>query len=287
MSATRSVDITVEANLVIGFIMSTCGRSWSAAHLPLAERALAADMEHRAFRAEGGGDAGHRVGAAGTRRRHHAAELAGLARIAVGGVRRRLLVAHVDDADALIEAAVVDVDDMAAAKREDGVHALGLQRLGDEMPARDDARVTALLPSAYPPPWCAPRPPASLRIVAFVFGCGVSTCLLLISLPHRAGRSRSANAPHRRRVARRLSRLRLHPNLRRLPSLGAWLEPSRNSPCFSHMPGKAERVLAHQAFGEVGLAAFQRRDDVHVIDDRASAPGCPGAWSRRGPPAYG
>ena len=29
MSATRSVDITVVANLVIGFIMSTCGRSCS------------------------------------------------------------------------------------------------------------------------------------------------------------------------------------------------------------------------------------------------------------------
>ena len=75
----------------------------------LRERALAADVQDRAFRAEGGGDPGHRVFiAAGPRRRHDAAKLAGLARIAVGGVRHRhLLVPHVDDADAFIDAAVI------------------------------------------------------------------------------------------------------------------------------------------------------------------------------------
>ena len=75
---------------------------------------------------------------------HHAAELAGLARVAVGGVRGDLLVAHVDDADALVDAAVVDVDDVAAAEREDRVDALVLQRLGDQVAARDHARVAAL-----------------------------------------------------------------------------------------------------------------------------------------------
>jgi len=44
-----------------------------------------------------------------------AARLAGHARIAVGGVRRDLLVAHVDDLDAFVDAAVIDVDDVAAA----------------------------------------------------------------------------------------------------------------------------------------------------------------------------
>ena len=107
------------------------------AHLVLGERALAADVQHRAFRAERGGDAGHRIGAARAGRGDDAAELAGLARIAVGGMGRDLLVAHIDDPDALVDAAVIDVDDVAAAEREDGVDALGLQRLGDEMAARN------------------------------------------------------------------------------------------------------------------------------------------------------
>ncbi len=116
------------------------------AHHVLAERALAADMQDRAFRAERGRDPGHGVHAAGPRRGHDAAELAGLARIAVGRVRRDLLVAHVDDADALVDAAVVDVDDVAAAQREDRVDALVLERLRHEVAARDDVGVARLLP---------------------------------------------------------------------------------------------------------------------------------------------
>ena len=116
------------------------------AHHVLRERALAADVQDRAFRAEGGGDPGHRIHAAGPRRRHDAAELAGLARIAVGGVRRHLLVPHVDDADAFIDAAVIYVNYVAAAQREDRVDALVLERLGDEVAARDDIRVPAFLP---------------------------------------------------------------------------------------------------------------------------------------------
>ncbi len=108
------------------------------AHLVLGQRALAADVKHRAFRAKGRGDAGDRIGAAGPGGGDHAAELAGLARIAVGGVGGDLLVADVDDADPLVEAAIVDVDDVSAAQREDRVHALVLQRLGDQMSARDD-----------------------------------------------------------------------------------------------------------------------------------------------------
>ena len=110
------------------------------AHHVLVQRALAADMQDRAFRAEGGGDAGHRVRAARPRGRHDAAELAGLARIAVGRVGRHLLVAHIDDADALVDAAVIDVDDVAAAQREDGVDAFVLERFGDKVAARDDVR---------------------------------------------------------------------------------------------------------------------------------------------------
>jgi hypothetical protein len=113
-------------------------------HLVLRQRALAADVQNRALGAERGRDAGHRIGAAGAGGGDHAAELAGLARVAVGGVRRDLLVAHVDDADALIDAAIVDVDDVAAAQREDRVDALVLERLGHQVAARDHAGVAAL-----------------------------------------------------------------------------------------------------------------------------------------------
>ena len=113
-------------------------------HLVLGQRPLAADVQDRALRAERGRDAGHRVGAAGPGGRDDAAELAGLARITVGGVRGDLFVAHVDDADALVDATVVDVDDVAAAKREDRVHAFVLQCLCDQMAARYHACVAAL-----------------------------------------------------------------------------------------------------------------------------------------------
>ena len=115
-----------------------------AAHLPLGEGALATDVQNRALRAESRGDAGDRVGAAGAGGGDDAAEFAGLARIAVGGVRRGLLVAHVDDADALVQAAVVDVDDVAAAQREDCVDPFRLERLGDQVAARNDVGVGAL-----------------------------------------------------------------------------------------------------------------------------------------------
>ena len=52
-------------------------------------------------------------------------------------MRGDLFVAHVDDLDALVDAAVVDVDDMAAAKRPDHLDAFVLERFGDQMPAGD------------------------------------------------------------------------------------------------------------------------------------------------------
>ena len=107
------------------------------AHPMLRERALAADQQHRALGAKRIGDAGHRVGRARTRGDHRASGLAGDPPVAVGGMRRDLLVAHVDNLDALVQAAVVDVDDMAAAQREDGLDALVLERLGNQVAARN------------------------------------------------------------------------------------------------------------------------------------------------------
>jgi uncharacterized protein (DUF39 family) len=48
-----------------------------------------------------------------------------------------LLVAHVHHADALVEAAVIDVHDVAAAEGEDAVDALLLQGAGDQVSAVD------------------------------------------------------------------------------------------------------------------------------------------------------
>jgi len=105
------------------------------AHLVLGQRALPADHQKRALGAKRVGDAGHRVGRARSRRGHHAADLAALARIAVRGVGGDLLVTHVDDLDSLVQTAVVDIDDMPSAKSPDHIDAFVLERLGDQVPA--------------------------------------------------------------------------------------------------------------------------------------------------------
>ncbi len=145
MSATRSVERTLAENLVIGRIMSTCGRSCSepimccvsAPWPPMCSTGLsqrnAVATPVTAFVQPGPG------------RGDDDAELAGLARVAVGRVRGDLLVPHVDDADALVDAAVVDVDDVAAAQREDRVDAFVLQRPRGQVAAGDDVGVAALL----------------------------------------------------------------------------------------------------------------------------------------------
>ena len=120
------------------------GKVLERAHLVLAESALPADVEHRALGAERGRDAGHRVGEPGPGRRHHAAEAPGLAGVAVRRVGRDLLVPDVDDADPLVDAPVVDVDDVTAAEGEDGVDPLSSQGAGDEMPARHDVAAPVL-----------------------------------------------------------------------------------------------------------------------------------------------
>jgi len=62
-------------------------------------------------------------------------ELAGLSRVTVRGVSCDLFVAHVDDADPFIDAAIVNVDDVPAAQGEDRVDAFVL-----EPPWRPNAR---------------------------------------------------------------------------------------------------------------------------------------------------
>jgi len=39
------------------------------------------------------------------------------------------------------------------------------------------------------------------------------------------------------------------------------------------MRREAQRMLAHEALGELCVAALERLDDVHVLDDRPRRPG--------------
>src|SRR5882724_11100919 len=131
MSATRSVLGTVAANLVIGVMRSTCGRScsdpilcWVSAPCPpmcstgLSERKAVA-IPVTALVQPGPAVVTTQPSLP-------------VSRVTVRGVSSDLLVAHVDDADAFIDAAIVDVDDVSAAQGEDRIDAFVLQRLGDQ-----------------------------------------------------------------------------------------------------------------------------------------------------------
>src|SRR5918999_5083946 len=107
------------------------------AHAVLVERPLAADQEHRALGTQRVGDAGDRVGRARAGGDDRAAGPSRDARISVRCVRSNLLVANVDDLDALVDAAVVDVDDVPAAEGEDHVDPLGAKCLGHKVATRD------------------------------------------------------------------------------------------------------------------------------------------------------
>ena len=109
-------------------------------HLVLVEGALTADQQHRALGTERVGNAGDGVGRPRAGRHDRAAGFPGHPRVAVGSVCRHLLVTDVDDLDAFIGAAVVDVDDMAAAEGEDDVDPLVLEGLGNEVTAGDRRR---------------------------------------------------------------------------------------------------------------------------------------------------
>src|ERR1700730_6085438 len=140
MSAIRSVTGTVAANLVMGDIISTCGRScrdpilcWpSEPWPPMWRTALSGRRNDR-----------HGVWSAGPGGRDNAAELAGLARIPVGSMRGGLLMPDIDDPDAFIKAAVIDVDDVAAAQREDRVHTLVSECFCHQAGARQDVGIRA------------------------------------------------------------------------------------------------------------------------------------------------
>ena len=91
-----------------------------------AVRRGAADEQHGATVLVGGGDGGDGVGDAGAGGNDSNAALAGETRVGLGGVAGHLLVADVDDVDPFVQAAVVDVLDVAAGEGEDDVDPLAL-----------------------------------------------------------------------------------------------------------------------------------------------------------------
>jgi hypothetical protein len=99
-------------------------------------RYLAGDHHHRDRVHVRGGDAGHGVGGAGAGRDQHHARLTGGARVAVGRVRGRLLVAHQDVLDVLLAVqGVVDVQHGATRVAEYVPHALIAQETDDDFGA--------------------------------------------------------------------------------------------------------------------------------------------------------
>ena len=140
-SAMRRVSGTCTAHFVMGRISATWSMSWSE---PMSQSSLgpgAADDDHGDAGALRVGHGRDDVGDAGPGGDGAHARLARDARPAVGGVAGGLLVADVDDADPLVEAAVVDGLDVASAEGEEVRRAVPLERLGDQAPAVDHCHV--------------------------------------------------------------------------------------------------------------------------------------------------
>ena len=96
---------------------------------------LAGDADDRRRVHHRGRDAGHHVRRAGPGGRDGDADLPGRARVAVGHVRRALLVAHEDVADRIVEHRVVRRQDRAARIAEDDVHALAHEAVPENLRA--------------------------------------------------------------------------------------------------------------------------------------------------------
>ncbi len=111
--------------------------------IDLLERSLApselrrppSEHQQRGAIVGGGRDRGHPVGDAGAGGQRAHADGARHLGPALGGERRGLLVADVDDLDPLGAAAVVDREQMTAGQREQLAHAVGAQPRGEQPPA--------------------------------------------------------------------------------------------------------------------------------------------------------
>ena len=106
----------------------------------MAQVCRAGDVEHRALGGEGVDQPGQGVGVPRRGEGAHARP-PGHARPCVGHVHRGLLVAAVDQPEALVGQQVEQGQDVVAREREHGVHALQAQRAGQQLrPGRAHAR---------------------------------------------------------------------------------------------------------------------------------------------------
>ena len=153
----------------------------------------------------------HPVGHARARGQRTHAELARDLRPALGGERRRLLVADVDDLDALGAAAVVDREQMPAREREQLADAVGAQSLGDQPPAVElSASCTPPRPKLQPGPRGAPHLVGNEARNTSRGGCGATAAGKGVGVKKegRKGRSRfSARAARTRRAGDRVNPL--------------------------------------------------------------------------------
>src|SRR5439155_17551609 len=114
----------------------------------------AAEKEHRTVGGVRVGDAGQRIGDAGTGGDCADADPAGEPRRRVGGVGRGLLVPRVDQLDAFLDARRVDRRNVQPRKREDVPHAFGLQHAHEELRTGRGCHqfpCASSLPTAIPP----------------------------------------------------------------------------------------------------------------------------------------
>ena len=136
-AAMSAVSLTVSAALTSGSTNGTWSISWSE---PEPQRISGArppeDRDRRAV-VEGAGDRAHAVRHARAGGQRGDGRLAGRLRVPLGRPDRRLLVADVDDLDALFLAAVVDREEVAAREREEVLDAARLECPSDQAPAVD------------------------------------------------------------------------------------------------------------------------------------------------------
>ena len=84
-------------------------------HFVLGQRTLSANVQDRALGSKSIGNPSHRIGAAGTGGRHDAAGLESLSGVAIRRVCGNLFMTHINDANAFVNASVVDVDNVSPA----------------------------------------------------------------------------------------------------------------------------------------------------------------------------
>ena len=141
IAAVSASSMSAGISAVVSAVVAQLGERAHEGHVvELLQRALApahrrrapAEHEHRRAVLLGGGHRAHAVGDAGPGGERRHAGLAGDLGPALGGEGGGRLVAHVDEVDALLAAAVVDREQMPARQREELGHPVRLQALGHQ-----------------------------------------------------------------------------------------------------------------------------------------------------------